>query len=104
MKPVSGIEAPRRFPYGGGSSAVWQLNAGRKLTLFVVDASMPLYNLVIGDIRFFANAEQVMAFVERLEAAPDERPSRPKWIWVLETGFDKSVDGSPNKGWRLREE
>jgi len=102
MKQSSNTEAPRRLPYGIGSSAVWQLNAGRKLTLFVADPSMPLYNLVIGDIRFFANAEQVMAFVERLEAAPDERPSRPTWTWVFESGFEKSVDGSPNKGWRLQ--
>ncbi|EKS72651.1 hypothetical protein BURK_004342 [Burkholderia sp. SJ98] len=104
MKPISEIELPRRLPYGVGRSAVWQLNGGRKLTLFVVDASMPLYNVVIGDLRFFANVEQVMDFVERLEAAPAEHPCPPAWKWVLETGFEKSVDGSPNKGWRLRED
>ncbi|VXB12133.1 conserved hypothetical protein [Burkholderia sp. 8Y] len=103
MKQSSEGKAQRRFPYGIGSSAVWQLDAARKLTLFVVDASMPLYNVVIGELRFFATTDQVMAYVERLEAAPDEPARRPTWTWVFETGFEKSVDGSPNKRWRLQE-
>ncbi|WP_244851638.1 hypothetical protein [Caballeronia sp. SL2Y3] len=103
MNQTPDPNASRRFPYSIGTSAVWRIDATRKLTLFLVDASMPLYNVVIGDVRFFANAEQALAFAEQLEAAPDERPSRPAWTWVFESGFEKSIDGSPNKKWRLQE-
>jgi hypothetical protein len=102
MNPLNAPTA-RRLPVGMGASAVWQLSGARKLTLFVVDPAVPLYNVVIGSLRFFANTNQLMAFVEQLEAAPDERPVQPSWQWVFESGFEQSVDGARHKRWCLHE-
>ncbi|SAK88914.1 hypothetical protein AWB80_06207 [Caballeronia pedi] len=101
MTQVSSM--PRRFPSGLGATTAWQLNCGRKLTLFVVDQSVPLYNVILGNLRFFANADQVTAFVQRLEAVPEETPAQPTWQWIFESGFEQSVDGARNKRWCLYE-
>ncbi|WP_250470214.1 MULTISPECIES: hypothetical protein [unclassified Caballeronia] len=102
MNDMSGNRPMRPFPTGLGASAVWQVGDARKLTLFVVDQSIPLYNVVIGSLRFFANADQIIEFVDWLDAAPQEPPSHPTWKWVFESGFDQSIDGSRSKGWRLK--
>jgi hypothetical protein len=101
MTGPSNSTANRRFPSGLGATAAWRLSDGRKLTLFVVDQSIPLYNVVIGKLRFFADSGQVSAYVAHLDATPAEDPTMPQWKWVFESGFDQSVDGSRNKRWCL---
>jgi hypothetical protein len=91
------------WPVGLGASSVWRLSDGRQLTLFVVDQTLPLYNVIIGSLRFFANAEQVTTFVEQLSVAPGDHPRQPSWKWVFESGFEQSVDGSRNKRWCLHD-
>jgi hypothetical protein len=58
---VPNSTAHRRFPSGLGATFVWQLSDGRKLTSFVVDQSIPLYNVVVGKLRFSADSGQFSA-------------------------------------------
>jgi len=67
--------------------------------LFVVDQSIPLYNVVIGKLRFSADSGQFSAYVAHLDATPGEDHHPQQWPWVFESGFDESVDGSLNKRW-----
>jgi hypothetical protein len=103
MTPLHTAPKARQLPVGLGASAVWQLSDARKLTLFVIDPAVPLYNVVIVSLRFFADANQLAAFVERLDAAPAERPLPPTWQWIFESGFEQSLDGARNKRWCLHE-
>lgn len=94
-------ETPIVFPRTVGSTTVLKLDAANSLQLFLVDADVPLYNVSIGKLRFFANADQVRQQVSAyLDAGTGSMPT-PEWKWTFETGFEHSVDGHSNKGWRL---
>jgi hypothetical protein len=69
---VPNSTAERRFPSGLGATSAWQLSDGRKLILFVVYPSIPLYNVVIGELRFSADRGQVSAYVAHVDATPGE--------------------------------
>jgi len=89
------------FPRSVGSTTALKLDDANTLQLFLVDADVPLYNVSVGKVRFFANADQVREQVAAYHEVGNGSMPAPEWKWTFETGFEHSVDGHNNKGWRL---
>ncbi|WP_250511594.1 hypothetical protein, partial [Caballeronia sp. GACF4] len=67
----------------------------------VVDQAVPLYNVVVNELRFFATTEQITEFVAQFELSPEALLMQPSWKWVFDSGFEHSLDGALEKRWRL---
>jgi hypothetical protein len=65
----------------------------------MVDGTVPLFNVVCGTLKFLANRDQVLSQVASVTGG---QMAAPDWEWVLDTGFDSSVDGAASKQWRMR--
>ncbi|MCY0386566.1 hypothetical protein OVY01_04800 [Robbsia sp. Bb-Pol-6] len=84
-----------------GSTTLVKLDAGKDLHIFLIDADLPLFNVRFGQLKFFANADQLRQQVTAYrEAGTGEMPV-PTWKWQFDSGFEKSIDGKADKGWRL---
>ncbi|WP_322102524.1 hypothetical protein [Paraburkholderia sp. J41] len=88
------------FPRSIGSTTRFVDTAGKVVHLFMIDAALPLYNVVYGTLRFLANEEQARAQIDALQST-GVMP-QPGWQWVLDAGFDHSVDGSHKKQWTMK--
>ncbi|QGZ66628.1 hypothetical protein [Paraburkholderia acidisoli] len=88
------------FPRSIGSTTRFVDASGKAVHLFMIDATLPLYNVVHGTLRFLASEEQVHAQVAALQATG--AMPQPDWQWVLDAGFDGSVDGSHQKQWVMK--
>lgn len=88
------------FPRSVGSTTRFTDATGKVVHLFMIDAAVPLYNVVHGTLRFLANEEQVHAQVAALQSTGTM--PQPDWQWVLDAGFDGSVDGSHKKQWMMK--
>lgn len=71
--------------------------------IFLVDDAVPLFNVTFGQLRFFANADQVRQQIDEYRKAGNGVMPAPTWKWRFESGFEKSIDGKANKGWRLQD-
>lgn len=94
-------KAPIKFPNSVGATSLYQLENGQTIKLYMIDAKVPLYNMFVGKVAFFASAEQVAKVIDRLEANPKTPFEKPSWKWLFDGGFDKSMDGRGAKGWVL---
>jgi len=89
------------FPRAVGATTLYAIPGGPPAKLFMLDAKMPLYTMFVGNLKFFANCDQVNAVIDELESAPEAAFEMPKWKWEFDGGFDKSIDGRGAKGWQL---
>lgn len=87
------------FPRSVGASTRIACADGLVAHVFMVDATVPLFNVVAGGLKFLANREQVESQVASVTGG--QMPT-PDWEWVLDTGFDSSVDGATSKQWKMR--
>ncbi|WP_321882997.1 hypothetical protein [Paraburkholderia bannensis] len=87
------------FPRSVGTSTRIACADGLVAHVFMVDATVPLFNVVCGTLKFLANREQVESQVAGVTGG---RMPAPDWEWVLDTGFDSSVDGAASKQWRMK--
>ena len=92
---------PIRFPGSLGSSTIYTVAPGVAVRIFMVDPSLPLYNVVYGSLKFFADRDQAQQQIEALVRDGAQMPT-PNWTWKLDDGFDKSVDGHAKKGWTVQ--
>jgi hypothetical protein len=98
-KRSSMVTAVVSFPRSVGASTRVACAGGVVVHVFMVDASVPLFNVVCGSLRFLANRDQVESQVARVT---DGAMPAPDWEWVLDTGFDASVDGVASKQWKMK--
>ncbi|WP_321845933.1 hypothetical protein [Paraburkholderia bannensis] len=87
------------FPRSVGTSTRIACADGLVAHVFMVDATVPLFNVVCGTLKFLASREQVESQVAGVTGG---RMPAPDWEWVLDTGFDSSVDGAASKQWRMK--
>jgi len=89
------------FPRSVGASTVYEVAQGRLIKIFMLDASVPLFNVIFDGVKFLANREQVIEQIEACQCSGTLVMPPPTWEWKLNTGFEKSVDGHSSKGWVL---
>ncbi|WP_118184575.1 hypothetical protein [Paraburkholderia phosphatilytica] len=92
---------PVRFPASLGSSTIHTVAPQVAVRIFLVDESVPLYNVVYGPLKFFADRAQAERQIEALSLDGAKMPA-PDWTWKLDAGFDRSVDGHSKKGWTVQ--
>ncbi len=90
------------FPRSVGATTVVTLDGDKTMQIFLVDDAVPLFNVTFGQLRFFANADQVRQQIDEYRKAGNGEMPAPTWKWRFESGFEKSIDGKANKGWRLQ--
>jgi hypothetical protein len=98
MKEEFMVTSAVSFPRSIGASTRIACADGLVAHVFMVDSQVPLFNVVCGPLKFLANREQVESQVARVTAG---RMPVPDWEWVLDTGFDSSVDGASSKQWKM---
>jgi len=89
------------FPRSVGASTAYQVAPGRFIKIFMLDASVPLFNVIFDGVKFLANQEQTVEQIEACQRSATLTMPPPSWEWKLNTGFEKSVDGHQSKGWVL---
>ncbi|MGI4860141.1 MAG: hypothetical protein ACRYHA_25085 [Janthinobacterium lividum] len=91
------------FPRTIGSTTSFKLDEERVLHIFLVDANLPLFNVRLGQQKFFANADQLQQQVAAYRTAGNGEFPAPNWKWEFDSGLEKSIDGKADAGWRLLE-
>ena len=92
---TSAVSLPRSV----GASTRVMCADGLVAHVFMVDSSVPLFNVVCGTLKFLADRDQVESQVARVS---EGKMPVPDWVWVLDTGFDSSVDGAASKQWKMK--
>ncbi|MGI4857089.1 MAG: hypothetical protein ACRYHA_09300 [Janthinobacterium lividum] len=91
------------FPRSIGSSTLVRLDEGKDLHIFLIDTDVPLFNVKFGQLKFFANTDQLHQQIAAYRAAGTGEMPAPTWKWQFDSGFEKSIDGKADSGWRLLE-
>lgn len=89
------------FPRTVGATTSFKLDEERVLQIFLVDATLPLFNVRFGQLKFFANTDQLQQQVAAYRTAGNGEFPPPTWKWEFDSGLEKSIDGKANAGWRL---
>lgn len=92
------------FPRSVGAATVFKLDEKKDLHIFLVDPTLPLFNVRCGDLKFFANGEQIRRQVSAYQEAGTGVMPAPTWKWQFDSGLEKSIDGKADSGWRLLEQ
>jgi hypothetical protein len=100
-KPLMMKVAEVTFPTSVGGSTAHEVAKGRVVKIFMLDSAVPLFNVVLGGMRFLADKEQTLKQIEACRASGGEQMPSPAWEWKFDSGFEHSVDGHRNKGWVL---
>jgi len=87
------------FPTSVVATTVYEIATGRQVKIFMLDASVPLFNILFGNIKFLATKEQTLQQIEACKQSEALEMPAPAWEWKLDAGFEKSVDGHSKKGW-----
>lgn len=91
-----------RFPSAVGSSTVFKPGGNKTVTIFMVDSTVPLFNVACGTLRFLADKAQTERQLEACELNGGVMPN-PTWKWEFDDGFSQSLDGHNKKGWVLKD-
>jgi hypothetical protein len=89
------------FPLSVGATTTYEFAPGRRAIIFLVDATVPLYSVVFGNMKFFANPFQARQQIDACKKSADLEMPEPNWNWRFDAGFEHSIDGSRKKGWLL---